>query len=1143
MISQFENMKRQIKDNITVMINHGQLDDAKILISEYMNMVINDPEVFSMQAIIAIQEEKLSEAESILNKGLIISEKDFDLNYNLAHVYILESKYVEAAELFWKLSNGKYEEDQKVLAIKAFQQICKKHPNVEKIKQRKKLIFFVKQNLDSFLGDIIAGFSDEYDIKKLIIADLKQIDIEMQWADICWFEWCDELITYASKLPICQEKIVLCRLHSYEAFTDFHKQVHWENVDRLIFVAEHIRNFIVKNNCNIKYDQTIVIPNGININKYTFKQRKQGFNIAYVGYINYKKGPMLLLHTFYEIHKIDSRYKLYIAGTFQDHRDVLYFQQMIQELNLKDSVFFTGWQDDLDSWLEDKNYILCTSILESQNMSVMQAMSKGIKPLIHNFVGAKEIYTHDYVWSSIDQCINLLKNKKYNSNEYREFIDSKYSLNLQIQSIEKLFKQYSTSPPQKSMSELPLVTIGIINYNQEKYLKDCLESIISQDYPNKEILIIDDCSTDNSLNIINQYISIQTNIKLITHEVNSGSGSKGVQDVQVHSRGKYFTFIDGDDYYPTNDVISAYVAAMESDDELDFVYGDLIIVDSQQHVLDIWKNKNLKNSTIISSIFKRLGSNVMPMIGLYKKSFYKKNSLKWYYDEELKIGYDTINCLLNLKHNWKKIHIDKACLCYRKHNNNITSNIKERVICVVKVAEFIIENFNENEYFQNLDWNSITTTDLKDFIKNFHIGSYFYEAYRNFYDNNSSLQYDILLNLLIPLEIKIEKYFTQCAFFINSHSYMNIVKEKNKEIKRMTESLEVIKKKTKYKSATHRIKELKREIVNEGQNLRNKLIERYQQCYLQKNFRVLIYSPDNGAWKYSFISWKNAMESMGIKADIIYAINPCADYGNYNILITIGMKFFIENLYKNPTLFNIRNRIGIAGKDRFSDQDTNNDLWALEEIKNNKTFQFLLSSFHSETIKQIYLSWLQQGITIHSNMFSFNPLIHFPENAEYAFDYFFVGHNSYLKVNETKSFLFPILQKYTGFLGGTGWGEAIKEVDPLTIRKYYNKSKININFHLDIQKQYNYEVNERTYIICACGGFQLVDNPQYLKQIYSEKEVAIAENPEEYLEMFEYYLHHEYQRLNFTYNGLIRTYQNNCSIFHRLESMLSYLEE
>ncbi|MBF0211516.1 MAG: methyltransferase domain-containing protein, partial [Desulfamplus sp.] len=304
-------------------------------------------------------------------------------------------------------------------------------PQLTQVIAKYKIIFFVKKGMDSFIGDIINGLSLQYESKKIIITNYNQVDQEMQWADICWFEWCDDLIIYASKLEGLKEKKVICRLHSYEAFTDYPTKVNWDNVDIIIFVAKHICNIVLEQTPSLNKEKAVIIPNGIDLRKYHFKNRKPGFKIAYLGYINYKKGPMLLLHTFKAIHDSDSRYKLYIAGTFQDTRDILYYRQMINEMGLTNSVFHDGWQDDVDKWLEDKNYIICTSVLESQNLSVMQAMAKGIKPLVHNFVGAKSIYLEEYVWNTIPECIKILHNKNYNSTEYRNFIKDNYSLEKQ----------------------------------------------------------------------------------------------------------------------------------------------------------------------------------------------------------------------------------------------------------------------------------------------------------------------------------------------------------------------------------------------------------------------------------------------------------------------------------------------------------------------------------------------------------------------------------------------------------------------------------------------------------------------------------------------------------------------------------------
>ncbi|MBC2418876.1 glycosyltransferase family 4 protein [Clostridium beijerinckii] len=330
------------------------------------------------------------------------------------------------------------------------------------MKDRKKIAFFVKQGMDSFLGEIISRLEDEYETKKIIVTDYKQIDKGLEWADICWFEWCDELITYGSRHHLSENKKIICRLHSYEAFAKYIDNVKWDNVDRIIFVGENIKRFVI-DRYKIDERKMVIIPNGVNIDEYTFKERKSGFNIAYVGYINYKKGPMLLLHTFKAIYDKDHRYKLYIAGQFQDDRDVLYFQQMIKEFGIEKNVCYEGWQDNLDKWLEDKNYILCTSILESQNMSVMQAMAKGIKPIIHNFVGAKGIYNNNYIWNTIDEAVEIINDKEYSSQEYRKFIKENYSLESQIKSLKQLLGEFLSNRSDKETSHKKQIELDDIN--------------------------------------------------------------------------------------------------------------------------------------------------------------------------------------------------------------------------------------------------------------------------------------------------------------------------------------------------------------------------------------------------------------------------------------------------------------------------------------------------------------------------------------------------------------------------------------------------------------------------------------------------------------------------------------------------------
>ncbi|GKX30806.1 hypothetical protein SH1V18_32860 [Vallitalea longa] len=307
-----------------------------------------------------------------------------------------------------------------------------------KIDGNSKIAFFVKEGLDNFINDIIVELSKNFETKKIIVSDYSIIDEEMEWADISWFEWCDELLIYGSKLDRAQEKTIICRLHSYEIFTNYPSSVNWNAVNKLIVVANHIKTLMVKEH-HVDSNKIEVIANGIDIEKYSFKKRKPGFNIASVGYINYKKGPMLLLQAFKSIYERDNRYKLYIAGKFQDGRYVLYLRQMIIEMGLSNNVIYEGWVDDIDKWLEDKEYIICSSVFESQNLSVMEAMAKGIKPLIHNFVGARNIYKGKYIWNTIGELLDIIK-EDYDSREYRDFVKNYYYFEEKTNKIRKLLE-------------------------------------------------------------------------------------------------------------------------------------------------------------------------------------------------------------------------------------------------------------------------------------------------------------------------------------------------------------------------------------------------------------------------------------------------------------------------------------------------------------------------------------------------------------------------------------------------------------------------------------------------------------------------------------------------------------------------------
>lgn len=106
--------------------------------------------------------------------------------------------------------------------------------------------------------------------------------------------------------------------------------------------------------------------------------------------------------------------------------------------------------------------------------------------------------------------------------------------------------QSQISENNKSVNR-PLVSVVIPVYNVEKYLRECVDSVINQTYRQIEIILIDDGSTDSCGDICDKYALIDSRIKLI-HQENQGLGhARNVG--MVEATGKYIIFLDSDDYW------------------------------------------------------------------------------------------------------------------------------------------------------------------------------------------------------------------------------------------------------------------------------------------------------------------------------------------------------------------------------------------------------------------------------------------------------------------------------------------------------------------------------------------------------------------------------------------------------------------
>lgn len=171
-----------------------------------------------------------------------------------------------------------------------------------------------------------------------------------------------------------------------------------------------------------------------------------------------------------------------------------------------------------------------------------------------------------------------------------------------------------------------LVSIITPTYNSEKYIRETIQSVQNQTYPSWEMIIVDDCSTDNTIQIIEEIQKTDARIRLVKSEKNAGpaiSRNKGIE----RATGKYMTFLDADDIW-FEDFIQNSIETIQkqgvhfvfssyrrADEELNFIYTDFIVPQKVTYT-DILKSNSISCLTAFVDI-ETLGKKFMPEV--YKR--------------------------------------------------------------------------------------------------------------------------------------------------------------------------------------------------------------------------------------------------------------------------------------------------------------------------------------------------------------------------------------------------------------------------------------------------------------------------------------------------------------------------------------------
>lgn len=246
------------------------------------------------------------------------------------------------------------------------------------------------------------------------------------------------------------------------------------------------------------------------------------------------------------------------------------------------------------------------------------------------------------------------------------------------------------------------VSVIIPVYNTEKYLEECLDSVMNQTLKDIEIICINDGSTDNSPDILKGYAERDDRISVYSHE-NKGLGATRNIGIDL-SRGEYLYFIDSDDFIDPNTLEETYCLAKEKN--LDCVIFQGISYDDEKRTFYEESGYNMDN--LISDIvfnYKDIEDilfNLSVNVGhkLFKREFLLRINSKFSEDLIFEDNPFNFKVMLNAE---RMFFIKKHYFKRRRRSNSITTTKNRKFFDIIPITDKVFDVFKEQDLFEDFE--------------------------------------------------------------------------------------------------------------------------------------------------------------------------------------------------------------------------------------------------------------------------------------------------------------------------------------------------------------------------------------------------------------------------------------------------------
>lgn len=220
------------------------------------------------------------------------------------------------------------------------------------------------------------------------------------------------------------------------------------------------------------------------------------------------------------------------------------------------------------------------------------------------------------------------------------------------------------------MQNFPLVSVICLCYNHEEYVVEALNSVINQAYPNIELLIADDFSSDNSVSVIKSWLESHPDITFITNKTNLGN-TKTFNTLAKIATGEYIIDLAADDILLPNCVEKQVTTFQNSGyKKLGIVYGNLIEIEGNGNFLkNYYTNEDEPKSGDIYKMVIGRTTQICSVSSMIKKSVLEKSD---FYDENL--DYEDLDLWIRVSRNFEFEYIPEVLTKKRVLSNSLSSH-------------------------------------------------------------------------------------------------------------------------------------------------------------------------------------------------------------------------------------------------------------------------------------------------------------------------------------------------------------------------------------------------------------------------------------------------------------------------------------